>query len=291
VRVVALVLLTVVAAGCGTKKAAPPVHHPAKRPAQTSTAGDLPVGVVGNVSFVVPGAVMDRGSLTQVAHDSLVLVDASSPAASQVPLVASSYPTTTFALVGASARDLHLHNVEGLVLRDDEAAHVMGLVAGLIASDVGAQQPRVGWAGPQEIPLANAFADGVHAVDRSAQILHSWSTSVPASCKEAALALIARGAVAVAAHRGICAGAVASGAHEQDVVALRLTDFEFPDAAAAAIVRDALSGIDHGGHDVIFGYSTGAIGVGALDRRISSDTAIRARQLVGQLIGSSQTQG
>jgi basic membrane lipoprotein Med (substrate-binding protein (PBP1-ABC) superfamily) len=160
-----------------------------------------------------------------------------------------------------------------------------GVVAGVVASDEGVQQPRVGWAGPEQPALADAFGRGVHEVDPRAQILHAWSANVPSACKEAALAIVQRGAVAVLAPHGSCAEAAAEGAHEQNVVGLSLDQFELRSVAAAQLVRDAVEGVYHGGEDIVYGQRSGAVAIGTLDPRISTDQAIRARTLSGSLGG------
>jgi basic membrane lipoprotein Med (substrate-binding protein (PBP1-ABC) superfamily) len=165
---------------------------------------------------------------------------------------------------------------------DDQAARLAGVVAGIVAADEGVEQPRVGWAGPQQPALAAAFGRGAHAVDPRAQILHAWSMNVPAACKEAALAIVGRGAVAVLAPHGVCADAAIAGAHEQNVVGLKLDQFELLQVPAAQIVRDAVAGVYHGGEDIVFGMLSGAIGIHELDPRITPDQ-VRARTVSGQL--------
>ena len=54
---------------------------------------------------------------------------------------------------------------------------------------------------------------------------------------------------------------------------------------AAQVVRDAVSGVYHGGEDIVFGARSGAIGIRALDPRITPAQAIRARTLSSQLAG------
>ena len=281
-RALALLLLAAAAAGCGAQPGTESTQT-ATEHARTATAPLLRIGVVGTVAVSVPGVVVDRGTLAQVIVDPLVLVAAGSPAAASLPAVAAANPQTHFALVGGSERTLHLHNVLGIVLRDDQAARLAGEVAGLVAQGEGVQQPRVGWVGAPGSTLANAFATGVHATARSAVVLHAWTADVPAECKESALELVARAAVAVVAERGLCADAAAAGAHEQSVVALQLPDFELPGVAAAAVVRDALAGVYHGGEDLVFGAASGAVGVGRLDPRIDAATVLRARTLAADL--------
>ena len=235
--------------------------------------------------FVAPpvaGAVYERGPLAQVAGDALVLIRAGTPAAARIASIAAAHPSTHFALLGVASPDVRLKNVAGLVVPDDQAARLAGVVAGIVAADEGVEQPRVGWAGPQQPALAAAFGRGAHAVDPRAQILHAWSMNVPAACKEAALAIVGRGAVAVLAPHGVCADAAIAGAHEQNVVGLKLDQFELLQVPAAQIVRDAVAGVYHGGEDIVFGMLSGAIGIHELDPRITPDQ-VRARTVSGQL--------
>jgi basic membrane lipoprotein Med (substrate-binding protein (PBP1-ABC) superfamily) len=279
------VVLAVALAGCGsTHVVTTTVATTRAAPAQPPAG--LRIGVVGDVPVPhVPGAVLEHGAVAQVAVNSLVLVAASAPVAARIASVAADYPSTYFALVGARSPDVKLANVAGLVVRDDAAAHLAGVVAGIVASDEGVQDPRVGWAGPQQPALADAFGRGVHEVVARAQILHSWSSSVPARCQEAALALVQRGAVAVLAPHGLCADAAALGAHSQNVAALSLDQFEDLSVPAGQVVRDAVAGVYHGGEDLVFGPKSGAVAIGKLDPRITTEQAIRARTLSGQVSG------
>lgn len=279
-----LVLLAVALAGCGTTRVVTTTvakqHRAPARPA------GLPIGVVGQLDIpAVPGAVLHRGKADEVATNSLVLVAASSPAAARIHELAQAHPATYFALIGAPTPDQSLANVAGFVVPDDQAAHLAGIVAGVVAADEGVQQPRVGWAGPEQPALVAAFARGVHDVVADAQILHAWSANVPARCKEAALAVVQRGAVAVLSPHGDCALAASSGAHEQNVVALQLDQFELLSVPAASAVRDAVAGVYHGGENVVFGARSGAVGIGVVDPRITADEVIRARTLSGSLGG------
>ena len=66
-------------------------------------------------------------------------------------------------------------------------------------------------------------------------------------------------------------------------MALALTHFELPSVAAGLVARDAVTGVFHGGEDLVFGASSGAIGVRRLDSRISADVALRARAAAQEL--------
>ena len=280
-----IVILALLAAGCGSGRRVRPVTTTS--PPQTG----LRIGVVGPLDVRVQGAVIEHGSLAQVAGDSLVIVLAADPAAAGVGAVAAAYPASHFALLGGSARGLHLRNVAGLVIRNDQAAQLGGVVAGLVAADEGVSKPRVAWVGPIDLGLAKAFARGVHELDASAQVLRVESPDERTACKEAALSAIARGAVAVFAARGACADAAAVGAHQQNVVALRLSDFELPQIPAAQVIRDAVNGVYHGREDIVFGLSSGAVGIAHLDRRISTTAAVHARVAAQQMAGGLHPSG
>jgi hypothetical protein len=244
------------------------------------------VGVVGPLRIDVPGVAPHPGTLAQVADDPLVLVDARVVDLAAVVSAATAHPATHFALVGASARAEHIPNLAGIVLRDGEAAYLAGVAAGLTAADAGGAQ-RVAWVGPEERMLAAAFGRGVRAGAAGVGVLHQWSRSVPALCKEAALTAIGRGALVIMAHGGLCADAAEAGAHEQNVPALRLGDFLLPSVAAGLVARDAAGGVFHGGEDVVFGAATGAVAVRALDPRISVTTASQVRAAAQDLAAGS----
>jgi hypothetical protein len=283
VRVLVLAAVALLLVGCGA------AHTVTQKVVTRTTfrvataAPTLRVGVVGNIAVHVPGAKVEHGSLAKVAGDPLVLVRAGTTAATNLPAVARANPGTHYALVGASAAKLRLPNVVGLVIGDDAAAQLEGAVAGLVAQGEGVPAPRVGFVGVANTPLSFSFGTGVHSQTPEALVLRAWTSNAPAACKEAALTLLARGAVAIAAPGGTCGAAAVSGAHEQNAVALRITDFELLSVPAAEIVRDAVGGVFHGGEDLVFGPSSGAIGVGVLDERISQANVLRARTIAGRL--------
>ena len=275
-------VVALLAAGCGgARKAASPTTTAAAT--TTASASELRVGVVGPLTLDVPGVATEHGTLAQVADAPLVLVAAGAAGLAAVADAARAHPASHFALVGASTKPHRVGNLVGLVLRDEQAARLAGIVAGYAAADVGGTAPRVAWVGPQDRRLANAFAQGVHQALPSATVLDEWSRSIPARCKEAALAGIGRGAMVVVADRGLCAEAAIAAAQQQNVAGLKLGDFEFRNVAANLVVRDAAAGVYHGGEDVVFGAGSGAIGVGRLDPRISVATLMRARAAAQEL--------
>jgi basic membrane lipoprotein Med (substrate-binding protein (PBP1-ABC) superfamily) len=272
----ALSLVVLACAACGggshtavtvTRTLAARAPHPA----------GLAVGVVGPLHVEAQGIEPQRGTLAQVAGLPLVLVSAQVADAATVAQAAAAHPGSHFALVGASTKGEHEHNLVGIVLRDDEAATLAGVVAGLVASESGGSTPRVAYVGPEEQRLAVPFGRGVHQALPSAQVLHQWSKRAPARCKEAALTAIDRGAAIVMAHGGTCADAAEAAAHQQNLPALRLGDFELPSVAADLIAHDAAGGVYHGNEDIVFGAASGAIAIGSLDGRIALSTVLRAR--------------
>ncbi|MGN6799022.1 MAG: BMP family ABC transporter substrate-binding protein [Gaiellaceae bacterium] len=282
-RWVPVVLCVLALSACGDKR-----ESAAITTAHTSTAPTgLRIGVVGSLTIDVPGIVPRHEALAHIAPDPLVLVDSHAASAAAVASVARANPTIHFALVGASIKGQHAPNLAGLVLKEDDAAYLAGVTAGLAAAESG-PSARVAWVGPEERSLAVSFGRGVHAAAPSVAVLHQWSRSVPGRCKEAALTGLGRSAVVVMAHGGLCAAAAASAAHEQNVPALALGDFLFPAVAAGLIAREAVSGVFHGG-DVVFGPQTGAVGVGTLDPRISP-TAVAGARAAAQDLASGGAQ-
>jgi hypothetical protein len=274
--------LSLLAAGCGGSHTASPRATTTTRsvPAPTS---ELRVGIVGPLELHLPGVTAVHGTLARVANLPLVLVSNETAGLAAVARAARAHPSSHFALVGASTKGDRAGNLVGLVLRDEQAAQLAGIVAGYATADAGPTAPRVAWVGPQDRRLAAAFAQGVHRALPGATVLDEWSRSIPARCKEAALAGIDRGAMVVAADRGLCAEAAVVAARQQNVPGLQLSDFESRDVVTSLIARDAAAGVYHGGEDLVFGAASGAIGVGPLDPRISLATLVRARAAAQEL--------
>jgi hypothetical protein len=272
----ALALLTTACGGA--HKATPTTTAATKTTANRQAASaDLRIGLVGPLSVDVAGTATEHGTLAHLAGAPLVVVSAGAASLPAVAAAARSHPASHFAVVGESTKADRAPNLVGLVLGDVQAATLGGLVAGYAAADAGGTAPRVAWVGPEERPLATAFARGVHRALPAAVVLDEWSQSIPARCKEAALTAIGRGATVVMAHGGLCARAAIAGAHQQNVPGLQLGDFQFPGVAANLVARDAAAGVFHGGEDIVFGPSSGAVGIGVIDPRISVATTVLAR--------------
>jgi basic membrane lipoprotein Med (substrate-binding protein (PBP1-ABC) superfamily) len=290
---IALALLCGVAAtGCGSAQQTTTVN--VKRASAPAPPLGLRVGVVGPLEVKpVPGASIapGRGPLATMPAYPLVLVSAQAVDLAAVDAVAARFPTSHYAYVGGSTKGHHRPNLVGLVLNDAQAAQLGGVVAGLVAAEQGGLNARVAWVGPQEGALAAAFARGAQDVQPGTTSLRAWSGTLPASCKEAALGAIARGAVVVMAHGGLCAEAAIAGAHQQNHVGLQLSDFELPSVPAGVLIGDAVAGIFRGGEDIVFGASTGAVGVRHLDPGISPDIVVRARAAAQQLASGLRPSG
>ena len=189
-------VVALIGAGCGGGGST--AHRVTTTSATTTTApapGELRVGVVGPLTLDVAGATADHGPLAQVADAPLVLVSAGADGLAAVADAARAHPASHFALVGASTKTNRVENLVGLVLSDEQAARLAGIVAGYAAAESGGTAPRVAWVGPQDRRLAEVFAEGVHQALPGATVLDEWSRSIPARCKEAALAAIGRGAM------------------------------------------------------------------------------------------------
>jgi hypothetical protein len=283
----ALLVLACAVGGCGGADHAATTTAAGTTGRTANATAGLRIGVVGPLHVNVPGAAIEHGTLAQVAGDPLVVVSAEDPAAERVRARAQADQVGHYAVVGASERSPPLPNLAGLVFREDEAARLGGVVAGLVVTEESGSSARVAWVGPQERSLATAFARGVHEIRPGTVVLRAWSADRPAACKEAALTALARGATIVMARGGVCASAAIAGAHQQNHPGLRLSDFVLPSVPAAQVVRDAVEGVYHGGEDLVFGAASGAIGIRSLDSRISPATAVRARA-AGQELASGR---
>lgn len=204
---------------------------------------------------------------------------------------AHAHPTVHFVLVGRSYAEARGANVAGILFREDEAAYLAGVVAGLVTTHEGARAAEVAWVGGKRKPIADAFERGVHTVDGQAVVHRAWASSDPTLCKEAALDAIARGASVILTGRGRCAEGALAGARDQNAVGLTLGDFERPSVAVDQFVRDARDGLYHGGENVVFGTATGAVGVGRLDPRVPPDAVAQARVVEQELSAGLRSAG
>ena len=279
---VLLSLVALTAPGCGGHTARKGTTVP-RQVTSTVSSEALHIGVVGGLSFSATGAVADRGTLEQVAGDTLVLVPAGGVPDASLRLVARAHPGSHFAVIGGSARGVRLRNVAGVLLRRDQAAYLAGLVLGLVAKAGGTQHPNVALVGPAAETLLGAFKHGVRVAFAGARATAAPSSEDPAACKEAALAAVGEGAVAIVSSRGPCALGALSAAAEQHVVGQSLADFEVRGAIASAIVRAALQGVYYGREDLNYGVRAGAVGIVRLDPLIPTSVAVQARAAAQRL--------
>lgn len=281
-----------VAAGCGS--APHTTTSTVKRTTAPPPPAGLRVGVAGPLEVkAVPGASIaaSGGTLASVAGYPLVIVSAQTAEVSAVEAVAAEHPTSHYVYVGGSTKGHRRSNLVGLVLDEAQAARLGGVVAGLVAAEQGGTAARIAWVGPEEAALAAAFTRGAQTIQPGTVVLRAWSTALPAACKEAALGAIARGAVVVMAHGGLCAKAAIAGAHQQNRVGLELSDFELTSVPIGVVMTDAVAGVYRGGEDIVFDASSGAIGVRQLDPRISADIVVRARAAAQQLSSGLRPSG
>jgi hypothetical protein len=251
--------------------------------AAASQPAGLRVGVVGALDVRAVGATVQHVLLRKAAEETLVLVSSDAPTSANLPAEAAMHPGTHYVLVGGSAAAQRLQNLAGIVLRDDQAARLGGIVAGLAIREDADPEARAAWVGPRDESLAAAFVRGVHEVAAGTTVLRVWTPSQPAACKESALGAIGRGATVVMAAHGLCAEAAIAGAHERNQPGLQLSDFELPSIPAALIVRDGVRGVFHGGEDIVFGAASGAIAVRHLDPLLSTTVGSEARAAAQQM--------
>ena len=285
------VLCAGMAAGCGS---APHTTTVTVKPATVAAPrAGLRVGVVGPLEVSpVPGALIaGRGPLASMQAYPLVVVSAQAAGVAAVEAVALQYPASHYVYVGGSTKGHHRANLVGLVLNDAQAAQLGGVVAGLVSAEQGGLDARVAWVGPQDDALAAAFTRGVQDAHPGTVVLRAWSAGLPAACKEAALGAIARGAVVVMAHRGLCADAAIAGAHQQNRAGLQISDFELTSIPIGVVLGDAVAGVYRGGEDIVFDASSGAIGVRQLDPRISPEIGVRVRAAAQQLSSGLRPSG
>jgi basic membrane protein A len=276
-RGAALVIICLLAAGCGggSERVATTTETKAKRQAAPAVEPEIRVADLANGR-----ANLDRADLVVVP-----------PGTRGVEELAREHPDAHFLLIGTPYERAPGPNVAGVLFRDDEAAYLAGVVAGLVTSGEGTLDPGVAWVGARRIAVADAFERGVHGVDPAVRVAKKWTETEPALCKEAALDEVARGASVLLTGTGACADGVLAAAREQNAVGLSLGDFERPEVAVEQFVRDARQGLFHGGENVVFGTASGAVGVGKLDPRVPAEAVAEARAVEQELAAGLRSPG
>jgi basic membrane protein A and related proteins len=136
--------------------------------------------------------------------------------------VAKQFPKTHFAIVDVSNADEgKLPNVEGLLFKEQEAGYLAGYAAGLAAKQRGGKA--VSTVGGQKQPPVDryiaGFQAGAKAADPGIQTPNGYSNdfSNPSKCKEVALNQIAAGSVVVFQVAGGCGLGALDAAKEKNV--------------------------------------------------------------------------
>ena len=220
---------------------------------------------------------MTRGRLASVQRFPLVLVASGAATAQAVADAAAANPGSHFALVGASVKKVKQPNLAASCFASRRRHCSAGCSRAMSLPPRTSSDPVVAWVGPAGPGLVRSFIRGVHRVDGGASVLVAHSSRSRRTARNPLCRVLQRGAVFVMAWRGLCAAAVADAAAEQNQIAASVRDFELPNAAVDAVVREALSGRYSGGEDVIFGFTTGAIGVGRLDPHVPASVAVKVR--------------
>jgi basic membrane protein A len=276
-RGAALVIICLLAGGCGagSSRTAATTETTAKRQTAPAVEPGIRVADLGNEAES-----LDRADLVVVPRGSR-----------GVEQLAREHPDAHFLLIGTSYERVPAPNVAGILFREDEAAYLAGVVAGLVASGEGALDASVAWVGGRRIAVADAFERGVQGIDPAVHVTRTWSETRPTLCKEAALDEVARGASVLLTGTGGCADGVLAAAREQNVVGLSLGDFERPEVAVDQFVRDARQGLFHGRENVVFGTASGAVGVGRLDPRVPADAVAEARAVEQEVAAGLRSPG
>jgi basic membrane protein A len=269
-----VVALSLVAAGCGSKKKT--AVTTATQTTTTSPTSGFKVGLVTDL-----GGLNDRGfnhlafvGLQKAAADFKVqtrVVQSASPA-DYVPnlsslarqgynlvvgvgfteiqamaTVAKQYPKTHFAIVDVSnADENHLKNVEGLLFKEQQVGYLAGYAAGLAAKARGGTA--VSTVGGQKQPPVDRYIAGFQAGAKAAfpgvKTLNAYSQDfeVQAKCKEIALNQIAAGSVVVFQVAGGCGLGALDAAKEKGVWGVGVdADQGF---LGSYVLTSALKGVD-----------------------------------------------
>ena len=275
-RGAALIVICLVAAGCGGgNRDVGTTETTAKQRTAPPAEPGLRVAELGNKSEN-----LDEADIVVVPRGTRGVEE-----------IAREHPDAHFVLVGTPYERAPGPNVAGVLFREDEAAYLAGVVAGLVTMGEGSLDARVAWVGGRREAVADAFARGVHGVDPRVRVSRRWTETEAALCKEAALDAVARGASVLLTGIGACANGVLAAAREQNAVGLSLGDFERPGVAVDRLVRDARQGLYHGGENLVFGTASGAVGVGRLDPRVPADAVAEARAVEQELAAGLRSPG
>ena len=145
-------------AAAHTRRAPPrPRSRSRRRRRRRATCGS---GWSDSLDVDVAGVAGVHGTLARVGGLPLVVVSADAAGPAAVANAARAHPLSHFALVGGSTKHHRVGNLVGLVLRDEQAARLAGLVAGYATADAGGTAPRVAWVGPAGPPARRCVRAG-----------------------------------------------------------------------------------------------------------------------------------
>jgi len=268
------------------------------------------LGIDGRIVHVDGPAALETG-LRDLAGEGFDLVLATGAGASEaVRRAATSFPDTKFALVGAEDSEgvRRPPNVRGLRFEEQEAGYLVGFLAGLVVREQSRARQTIGAVAGRRTPVVDRYVSGYLAGAKRAypgvRILTGYTGGFrdPASCKQAALAQITRGASIVFDVAGHCGQGALDAAKERNVWAIgldadqsRLGDFVLTsalrnaDVAVFETVKALKEGRFDGGEDVVFDVGSGGVGVGTTSPEVPPDIVARLQALQDDLAAGRVT--
>jgi basic membrane protein A len=267
------------------------------------------LGIEGRLVHVDGPAALERG-LRDLAGEGFDLVLATGAGASEaVRRAATSFPDTKFALVGAEdSEGVRRTNVRGLRFEEQEAGYLVGYLAGLVVREQSRARQTIGAVAGRHTPVVDRYVSGYLAGAKRAypgvRTLTGYTGGFrdPASCKQAALAQITRGASVVFDVAGHCGEGALDAARERNVWAIgldadqsKLGDFILTsalrnaDVAVFETVKALKEGRFSGGEDVVFDVGTGGVGVGTTSPEVPPDIVARLQALQDDLAAGRVT--
>jgi basic membrane protein A len=257
------------------------------------------VGVEGRVVHADGPAELERG-LSDLAGEGFDLVLAAGNASGPVDRVAASFPDTMFALVGVEDAEgaRRPANVRGLRFEEQEAGYLVGYLAGLVVREQSRARQTIGAVAGRRTRTVDRYVAGYLAGARRAYpgvrtvTGYTGGFRDPASCKQAALAQITRGATVVFDVAGHCGQGALDAARERNIWAIgldadqsRLGGFILTsalrnaDVAVFETVRALRDGRFGGGEDIVFDVASGGVGVGPTSAEVPPDIVAKLQAL------------
>ena len=257
------------------------------------------------------GPAAQETALRDLAGEGFDLVLASGSGASEpVSRVARTFPDTKFALVGAEDSEgaQRPPNVRGLRFEEQEAGYLVGYLAGLVVREQSRARQTIGAVAGRRTPVVDRYVKGYVAGAKRAypgvRTLTGYTGGFrdPASCKQAALAQITRGASVIFDVAGHCGEGALDAAKERNIWAIGLDadqsgrgDFVLTsalrnaDVAVYETVRALREGRFSGGEDVVFDVGSGGVGVGQTSPEVPPDIVARLQALQDDLAAGRVT--